>query len=78
MLLAQKDYLPNVGASAYGFSFTGPSGGQKLQKAGNEHWALLPQNGPVTMADVHEAMARAYEWDEEQIERSRRIREGLD
>ena len=40
--------------------------------------ALLPQNGPVTMADVHEAMARAYEWDEEQIERSRRIREGLD
>ena len=39
--------------------------------------ALLPAYGVPTMADVHAAMAVAYDWDAEQIERSRRIREGL-
>jgi hypothetical protein len=39
--------------------------------------ALLPAYGVPTMADVHAAMAIAYDWDAEQIERSRRIREGL-
>lgn len=54
--------------------------------AAEAHWlssldpavrALLPTYTMPTMADVHAAMAIVFDWDDEQIERSRRIREGL-
>jgi len=47
LLLAQKDYLPSgAGAADYLSSATyGFKGGKKLQKAGNEHFVLLAQDG---------------------------------
>jgi hypothetical protein len=55
ILLAQEDYLPNVGAvtggsdggsAAYPAEYgLDPSGGIKMQKVGNEHYLLLPENG---------------------------------
>jgi large repetitive protein len=53
MLLAQKDFLPNMAAgrlspwsdgSAYG------SGGKRMQKEGDEHFVLMPLPGETTLA----------------------------
>ena len=43
LLMVQKDALPNVAAYA-NQSVTSFSGGTKMQKAGNEHFLLLPPN----------------------------------
>ena len=51
ILLAQENYLPNVGAAADGSAaypaeeVNPPTGGMKMEKLGNEHYVLLPENG---------------------------------
>ncbi|MDW8382549.1 MAG: LamG-like jellyroll fold domain-containing protein [Verrucomicrobiota bacterium] len=46
LLLVQKDYLPNVlGGVGYHYPATDVGGGYKMQKAGNEHYVLLPSAG---------------------------------
>jgi hypothetical protein len=57
LLLVQRDYLPNVAANAYPSGSAAypnasgylPSGGIKMEKAGNEHYLLLPQNGQTNI-----------------------------
>ena len=40
LLMVQKDFLPNIGAG--GGSSVSVSGGRKMQKAGDEHYLLMP------------------------------------
>ena len=49
LLVVQKDALPNVTAYA-NQSVTSFSGGAKMQKAGNEHFLLLPPSGQSNIA----------------------------
>ncbi|HLP77402.1 MAG TPA: hypothetical protein VK327_10850, partial [Candidatus Paceibacterota bacterium] len=48
LLILEKDYLPNVWAG--GSSPIYPYGGRKMQKLGNERYALLPTNGQTNIA----------------------------
>ena len=47
LLLAQKDSLPNVQAQSWNTAL-GLSGGKHLQKSGDEHYVLLPQEIGLT------------------------------
>jgi uncharacterized repeat protein (TIGR02543 family) len=44
LLMLQKDYLPGVGAF-YASSASTRTGGKKMQKLGNDHYLMLPDNG---------------------------------
>ena len=45
LLIALKDTIPNVGANVTYGVVTNKSGGKKLQRAGTEHFVLLPEGG---------------------------------
>ncbi|HWW00330.1 MAG TPA: hypothetical protein VNZ64_11585 [Candidatus Acidoferrum sp.] len=45
LLKVQKDFLPNSGSGIYGYGDAFGYGGQKMMKAGDEQWVLLPQGG---------------------------------
>ncbi len=49
LFLLQRDHLPNV-AAYYNFHPASLSGGKKLQKPGNDHYLMLPNNGQSNIA----------------------------
>jgi hypothetical protein len=54
LLLVQQDYLPNVVSDGsalpnFNYGFEELYGGIKLEKAGNEHYLLLPGNGQTNI-----------------------------
>lgn len=48
MLMVQKDFLPNVDGNESA-SVTNANGGKRMQKIGNEHFALLPPDGETNL-----------------------------
>jgi len=50
LMAIRKEYLPNVSASAEQSLYNEISGGKRIQKAGNEHFLLLPNDGSTELA----------------------------
>jgi large repetitive protein len=48
LLMVQRTYLPNAGASTFNDAWF-VSGGVKMQRLGHEHYTMLPQNGQTNI-----------------------------